>query len=617
MRKIYSIFVAMLVGATSLVAQTNYKITFSANVEMDSIQVKNKVSGETKKLYKPDKVITLQKNAKQDQGTAIETMENSLFLQQTSQNIVVVYMGKAAHLNLMLYSPNGTFVARYSNNVDAGPNAFEIGAASGVYVLVASANNQTASLKILLTQSTPPSILEVLTNKPEPLLKSLDDVITFDEGDEFVFTGYYYSQTSVKTEAITGNKTVSFSFTKVTTPTVSTVQATNITTDGATIGGKITADNGAAVTERGICWATTTNPTVADHKEIKGKGTGSFSVSLTSLSEGTTYYARAYAINSIGTAYGKEVSFTTEKTVIAGAIMGAFSVSANKKVYFSQGNLQYQASTGTWRFAEHQWDFVGTHITQEGYYDIKDAGTVTGSDNYYVDSQYKGWIDLFVWGTSGYEGRKPYMISGYKNYIDISKLIESRLLTGTNYDWGFYNKISNGGNQAGLWRTLTRAEWNYLRFMRPNADVLFGEAYVNGVYGWVILPDNWILPTGLNFQSGTIGPNPKFGIQLQRYTTSDWAKMEANGAVFFPAAGSRRSIDNTNKKVVFANWEYDNGGFWLGEIPIPDFNVVADQIYYVSTGHEGYNSECLNATVAPYGDLGGCALSVRLVRDVE
>ena len=89
MRKIHSIFVAILVGATSLVAQTNYKITFSANVEMDSIQVKNKVSGETKKLYKPDKVITLQKNAKQDQGTAIETMENSLFLQQTSQNIVV------------------------------------------------------------------------------------------------------------------------------------------------------------------------------------------------------------------------------------------------------------------------------------------------------------------------------------------------------------------------------------------------------------------------------------------------------------------------------------------------------------------------------------------------
>ena len=615
MRKIYSIFVAMLVGATSLVAQTNYTVSFSANVEMDSIQVKNKVSGETKKLYKPDKVITLQKNAKQDQGTAIETMENSLFLQQTSQNIVVVNMGKAAHLNLMLYSPNGTFVARYSNNVDAGPNAFEIGAASGVYVLVASANNQTASLKILLTQSTPPSILEVLTNNPEPLLKSLDDVITFDEGDEFVFTGYYYSQTSVKTEAITGNKTVSFSFTKVTTPTVSTVQATNITTDGATIGGKITADNGAAVTERGICWATTTNPTVADHKEIKGKGTGSFSVLLTSLSEGTTYYARAYAINSIGTAYGKEVSFTTEKTVIAGAIMGAFSVSANKKVYFSQGNLQYQASTGTWRFAEHQWDFVGTHITKEGDLYGKDAGTVTGSDNYYVDSQYKGWIDLFVWGISGYEGRKPYMLNGYENYIDISKLIESRLLTGTNYDWGFYNKISNGGNQAGLWRTLTRNEWNYLRFMRPNADVLFGEAYVNGVYGWVILPDNWILPTGLNFQSGTIGSDPKFAF-LQHYTTSDWAKMEANGAVFFPAAGWRSGI-SSNRYVYDAGFENSNGGFWLGEIPIPLFNVVAEEIYYVSTDHKGYNSDCLNATVAPYGNLGGCALSVRLVRDVE
>ena len=219
---------------------------------------------------------------------------------------------------------------------------------------------------------------------------------------------------------------------------------------------------------------------------------------------------------------------------------------------------------------------------------------------------------MFVWGTSGDEGRKPYMLSGYNNCIDTSKLIERRLLTGTNYDWGFYNKISNGGNQAGLWRTLTRDEWNYLRFRRPNADVLFGEAYVNGLYGWVILPDNWILPTGLNFQSGTIGPDPKFAF-LQSYTTSDWAKMEANGAVFFPAAGWR-NISTTY--VNGAGWESSNGGFWLGEIPYSNSNV-ADIIYYVSTNHKGYNSECLEATVAPYGNNGGCALSVRLVRDVE
>lgn len=57
-----------------------------------------------------------------------------------------------------------------------------------------------------------------------------------------------------------------------------------------------------------------------------------------------------------GTTYGNELSFTTSPV---GAINGLFSVSATQQVYFSQGNLQYQASTNTWRFAENQWDYVG------------------------------------------------------------------------------------------------------------------------------------------------------------------------------------------------------------------------------------------------------------------
>ena len=180
MKKLCTLFLTLFV-ASSVWAQTNYTVTFSANVEMEKVQVTNTVSGETKTLYIPDNVITLQKNKQQE--TAVETVDNSAFLQQTSENTVVVNMEKAGHVNLTLYSLNGTFVARYSNNVDAGPNAFKIGAASGVYVLVASANNQSASLKLSLTQSTQPSILEILTSKPEALLKSVDDVITFDEGN--------------------------------------------------------------------------------------------------------------------------------------------------------------------------------------------------------------------------------------------------------------------------------------------------------------------------------------------------------------------------------------------------------------------------------------------------
>ena len=83
-----------------------------------------------------------------------------------------------------------------------------------------------------------------------------------------------------------------------------------------------------------------------------------------------------------------------------GAINGKFTINANGgKVYFSQGNLQYQASTNTWRFAENQWDYVGT---QNPPYGFQAGGTVSGSDNYYISQTYRGWIDLFCWGTSGY-----------------------------------------------------------------------------------------------------------------------------------------------------------------------------------------------------------------------
>lgn len=82
-----------------------------------------------------------------------------------------------------------------------------------------------------------------------------------------------------------------------------------------------------------------------------------------------------------------------------GAINGLFTINENgDQVYFSKGNLQYQASTSTWRFAENQWDYVGTQNPPWG-----DAGgTVSGSDNANISETYSGWIDLFVWGTSGY-----------------------------------------------------------------------------------------------------------------------------------------------------------------------------------------------------------------------
>ena len=98
--------------------------------------------------------------------------------------------------------------------------------------------------------------------------------------------------------------------------TVSTTAITAITTTTATSGGNVTAEGFAAVTVKGVCWSTTANPTITDPKTTNGTGTGSFVSNLTTLLPGTLYHVRAYATNSVGTAYGNDVTFTTTAIVL-------------------------------------------------------------------------------------------------------------------------------------------------------------------------------------------------------------------------------------------------------------------------------------------------------------
>lgn len=123
-----------------------------------------------------------------------------------------------------------------------------------------------------------------------------------------------------------------------------------------------------------------------------------------------------------------------------GASRALFSVAADRQVRLSRGNLQYQASTDTWRFAEKQYEVVG----------------VTNS---FVSASNEDWIDLFCWGTSGWESGanayQPWSVSvddaGYQPGGSWQNGLFGNY---ANADWGVYNPISNGGNQPGMWRTL-------------------------------------------------------------------------------------------------------------------------------------------------------------------
>ncbi len=234
-------------------------------------------------------------------------------------------------------------------------------------------------------------------------------------------------------------------------------------------------------------------------------------------------------------------NFTAQPQAPTGAINGLFSVSASKQVWFSQGNLQYIGSAGTpyWKFAENQWDYLGTTTGQN-------------SSNHNVDR------DLFGWGTSGwYNGNTYYMPfdteDAYPSYYQYGPSGEHDL-TGdyANADWGVYNPISNGGNVAGQWRTLTNSEWGYVLFTRTTpSGIRFAKAIVNDVNGVIVLPDDWV---GSTYALSSIN-NREANYSNNIISASNWNSiLQPHGAVFLPAGGSRAGTS-----VLYAG---TNGYYW-------------------------------------------------------
>ena len=130
--------------------------------------------------------------------------------------------------------------------------------------------------------------------------------------------------------------------------TISTISATNISNTSVTINGEVKYDGGSTVIQRGVCWSTNQNPTIADNITSNGSGSGSFTSYITSLNANTTYYSRAYATNGVGTAYGNQINFTTP----------AFLVDINNCESLIGITSLYYGLNGT----SHPWD-----LSNDGY----------------------------------------------------------------------------------------------------------------------------------------------------------------------------------------------------------------------------------------------------------
>jgi parallel beta-helix repeat protein len=133
-------------------------------------------------------------------------------------------------------------------------------------------------------------------------------------------TRYYVRAYATNSAGTAYGDTVSFTTLAITLPTVITASVSSISTTSAACGGTVSSDGGATVTARGVCWSTSSSPTLANSYTANGTGTGSFTSSISSLTAGTKYYVRAYATNSIGTAYGVDGSFTTLTTTLSDSV---------------------------------------------------------------------------------------------------------------------------------------------------------------------------------------------------------------------------------------------------------------------------------------------------------
>ena len=275
-------------------------------------------------------------------------------------------------------------------------------------------------------------------------------------------------------------------------------------------------------------------------------------------------------------------------------LTGVFSVSANKKVSFSRGNLQatYDGADWTWGFAENQWDRIGG---TSGNMSITGSGTLSAP----------GTVDLFCWSVNTDE-------SYYGINMGSNKKEEEAQYVGDFKEWG---KILGFG-----YRTLSHAEWAYLIDERKSGSTVnstsnarYTLAAINtdgaSMRGLLLFPDDvtieaseattWADINEVNFQQG-------YGTKC---TTAEWAALAAKGCVFLPAAGERYWYDNQWWVGMIDAGAPDEGGFYWSSDENGTYNAYVVAFRYRPGGSQIFVN--VNSNMSR-----NQGRSVRLVKDV-
>jgi uncharacterized protein (TIGR02145 family) len=268
-------------------------------------------------------------------------------------------------------------------------------------------------------------------------------------------------------------------------PTLTTSAITNITGTTASSGGTITSEGSSKVTVRGICWNTGTTPTIADNLTSDSAGSGSFTSHLTGLKGSTTYNVRAYATNSVGTAYGNELTFSTLETVadIDGNVYNTISIGTQvwmaenlKTTRFRNGVLIGTTTPATLKISlgSYQWAYDGNESNVETYGRLYTGYAITDSRNvcptgWHVpsDAEWTTLTSYLISNGYGYEGsgddiaKSMAATSGWKPYgnVDVGEVGNDQASNNSSgfsavpggYRGMYYSNFFEIGNRAVWW----------------------------------------------------------------------------------------------------------------------------------------------------------------------
>jgi len=314
-------------------------------------------------------------------------------------------------------------------------------------------------------------------------------------------TTYYVRAYAINSAGTSYGNEVSFTtISPVQLTTLTTTPISYITETSAVSGGNITNDGGAIVTSRGICWGTSPNPTPADNSSVNGSGTGSFTSNLSGLRGGTTYYVRAYAINSAGTSYGNEVSFTTTSQVQLATLTTTPISSITETSAVSGGNITNNGG-GTVTSRGICWSTSPNPTTTENSV-VNGSGTGSFASNLYGLTQNTiYYIRSYAVNSAGtsYGNEISFTTNSCSSCItDEDGNVYTSVIIGTQ-EWMLENlrttKYSDGTaipnvTDGDEWSDLETGAWSY-----NDNDSQYEAAY-GKLYNWYAVETGKLCPTG-------------------------------------------------------------------------------------------------------------------------